>query len=446
MALDPDYLKKVGDKLGDMYEDVETEILQDIARRIKKNGGQMTAASVYEATRLKEFGLTERQIEKKLAELTNRSQSEVQQLMRESTNKAMQDDLNIYHKAKVNTDHLSFKTNLTKSTRALNKDLKNLTGTTAKSASMKFLHLLDKAYLLASSGAYTDEQSVKMVVKELAKQGIDSVQYGNTKTSLDSAVRRAVRTAVSQNALACQMDAMDELGVNLIETSSHLGARPTHAVWQGKVFWRNTPVKGYENFYEATGYGTGGGLGGWNCRHSFYPYYEEIDEQTYQHYDETLNSQYYEIEQKQRYYERQCRKWDRQRKILQAGGVEHIYENRKYNEWKSKLDDLQEQTDGWIARRYASEYNYDVVNPKAPVPLDLQLFTKKIKPLKLSAYEMATVPSALRVFARAQPKDEMYPGRRMVKEYGDYRYFFIWYSNDNIVVYKRRKIRGRVRS
>lgn len=36
MALDPDYLKKVGDKLGDMYEDVETEILQDIARRIKK--------------------------------------------------------------------------------------------------------------------------------------------------------------------------------------------------------------------------------------------------------------------------------------------------------------------------------------------------------------------------------------------------------------------------
>lgn len=59
---------------------------------------------------------------------------------------------------------------------------------------------------------------------------------------------------------------------------------------------------------------------------------------------------------------------------------------------------------------------------------------------------MATVPSALRVFARAQPKDEMYPGRRMVKEYGDYRYFFIWYSNDNIVVYKRSKIRGIVRS
>lgn len=40
----------------------------------------------------------------------------------------------------------------------------------------------------------------------------------------------------------------------------------------------------------------------------------------------------------------------------------------------------------------------------------------------------------------------MYPARQMVEEYGDYRYYFVWYSNENIVIKKRRKIRESVRS
>ena len=358
MALTPDYLKKVGDKLGDMFDDVITDIFQDIARRIAKNGGKLTSSSVYEAMRLKEFGITEREIERRLAELLNQSEEEVNRLMRESTNKTMQDDLNIYHIAHVNTDNLDFKANLTKSIRALNNDLKNLTGTLATSTSNKFLYLLDKAYLLASSGAYSDEQAVEMVVKELAKEGIDTVDYGGQKSQLDVAVRRAVRTAVSQNALACQMEAMNQLEVNLVETSSHLGARPSHAVWQGKVFWRLKPFRNYENFYEATGYGTGEGLGGWNCRHSFYPYYVEIDEKTYRHYDERLNKEYYDMEQKQRYCERQCRKWDRQRKILKSGGIDHTKEDAKYREWKGKLSELERRSNGYLSRRYSSEQIY----------------------------------------------------------------------------------------
>lgn len=31
----------------------------------------------------------------------------------------------------------------------------------------------------------------------------------------------------------------------------------------------------YEDFEAATGYGTGPGLCGWNCRHNFYPFYKE---------------------------------------------------------------------------------------------------------------------------------------------------------------------------
>lgn len=40
----------------------------------------------------------------------------------------------------------------------------------------------------------------------------------------------------------------------------------------------------------------------------------------------------------------------------------------------------------------------------------------------------------------------MYNGRKMIKEYGDYRYQFMWFDDGDIVVYKRTKIKGKNRS
>lgn len=37
----------------------------------------------------------------------------------------------------------------------------------------------------------------------------------------------------------------------------------------------------YEDFEAATGYGTGPGLCGWNCRHNFYPFYPGISVRNY---------------------------------------------------------------------------------------------------------------------------------------------------------------------
>ena len=85
-------------------------------------------------------------------------------------------------------------------------------------------------------------------------------------------------------------------------------------------------------------------------------------------------------------------------------------------------------------------------NSSLLLKLDLQTFAKKIKPLQMSSYEKVTVPSAMMVYARAQPKEDTYNGRMMIKEYGDYRYHFIWYNEKKVVIYKRTKIRARNRS
>lgn len=113
-----------------------------------------------------------------------------------------------------------------------------------------------------------------------------------------------------------------ELGAEYYETTAHAGARPSHSVWQGKVFKIEGTSPGYENFYEATGYGTGAGLCGWNCRHSFYPYWPGVSKPAYTKDDleDYSRPKYsfagnllteYECMQKQREYERAVREYKR---------------------------------------------------------------------------------------------------------------------------------------
>ena len=120
------------------------------------------------------------------------------------------------------------------------------------------------------------------------------------------------------------------------------GARSTgsgpenHASWQGKVYrWAAKPRTSrgsYPDFERVTGYGTGPGLGGWNCRHRFFPFVEgvsqraytdrelrEIDPRPFVYQGKTYNA--YEATQKQREIERTVRKLTREQKAFEAAGL-----------------------------------------------------------------------------------------------------------------------------
>ncbi len=83
-------------------------------------------------------------------------------------------------------------------------------------------------------------------------------------------------------------------------------------------------------FKSSTGYGTGAGLGGWNCRHSFYPYFEgspraytDDDLKEYNSENVEYNGQKmteYEVSQQQRNIERNIRRWKREKKAMEAAG------------------------------------------------------------------------------------------------------------------------------
>ena len=105
---------------------------------------------------------------------------------------------------------------------------------------------------------------------------------------------------------------------------------------------------------KATGYGTGAGLGGWNCSHSFRPWFEGMSRT----YDKALLKEYqakdyeyngvkmteYEALQEQRKIERNIRRWKREQNALQAAGLDSSEASAKITEWNRRQKDFLEQT------------------------------------------------------------------------------------------------------
>lgn len=252
---------------------------------------------------------------------------------------------NIFSRLKDTDAQTSKKDMLNRSNKNLNKgikdtqgEIKNLCNVSRKCTNKQFIKACDEAYSKIVAGNNADK-AIESSIRKLSQKGIEVVGYTDHTTSMDAAVKRAVTSGVNQTSLKFKMDNCKELGINIVKTSSHGGARPSHQEWQGKLFYLHTPVKGLQNFKKATGYGRVDGLGGANCRHSFY----EVTDYEYKNnlvdteeFDKNRNDDQYELEQKQRYYERQIRSWKKRKNILDECGVDSTKEAKKIREWQDK--------------------------------------------------------------------------------------------------------------
>mgnify|MGYP004641271365 CR=1 FL=1 len=214
----------------------------------------------------------------------------------------------------------------------------NLTATTANTVSGAFERALDAAWGKVATGAFDYKTAVKQAVDSLA-QDLPMVTYPTGHTdSIEVAARRAVLTGVNQTAGKLQEARMDQMGAEFVETSAHGGARPSHAAWQGRRFHRGGAVDylgvHYPDFAAATGYGTGAGLCGWNCRHSFFVVFPQLGDPPAWTREELAdlnarNVEYngklytrYEISQMQRARERNVRRWKKRYLAEDAAGLD----------------------------------------------------------------------------------------------------------------------------
>lgn len=348
--LTADQLDALLPEITDLYEEYQTSVIRDIARRLAN--ADMTSAAAWQFQRLTESGAVYENALREISKLTGKSEAELARLFKKAGVKTLEFDDRIYKEAGLNPLPLNLspamQSTLLAGLAKTNGMISNMTMTTAVSAQTAFIHAGDLAYLQVSSGAISYDQAIRAAIKSVGESGLSVLYPTGHVDKLDVAMRRAVLTGVSQTAGRLQDIRADEMGQDLVQTSAHIGARPEHALWQGKVFSRSGTDKRYPAFIPSTGYGTGAGLMGWNCRHSYYPFFPGISERAYNdleletYKNKTLEYQgeqvsIYDLTQQQRAIERKIRSWKRQQAALQAGGLEASREGAKVAEWQKKM-------------------------------------------------------------------------------------------------------------
>ena len=339
--LPPSYLDQMPDAFVQLWQQVEEQILQDVARRIGKMD-KVTAAANWQLWRYQQTEALRNDVVKLLAKYSGKSETAIRKLLLQAATEAMEREDAIYY-------HYDMEPTPFEESAALNNLLdagarqtcgtwQNITATTANTVTGAFERTLDAAWLKVSTGAFDYKTAVKQAVDSLADE-MPMVTYpSGHKDSIEVAARRAVLTGVNQTTGKLQVARADEMGVAFFETTAHDGARPSHAEWQGRQFHRGGAVdykgKHYPDFEAATGYGTGAGLCGWNCRHQFFACFPELGDppQWTQEQLQELNARNieyngkkytaYEISQMQRARERNVRRWKKRYLAEDAAGLD----------------------------------------------------------------------------------------------------------------------------
>lgn len=255
-----------------------------------------------------------------------------------------------------------------------NGEIHNLTRTTAEMSQQKLIKALDTAHFKVMSGAQSYTQAVKDAVNEIIDTQA-TVRYpsGHIDT-IETAILRAVRTGTGQASGNITMQGLIDRDWDLIRVSAHLGARygdggqnpSNHFWWQGKLYSRTGRTKEYPLFEEVTGYGTGEGLCGWNCRHSFGP--GDPNHNPYKDFDEEENKKAYDLSQKQRRAESRIRKTKSKliglREAIDNAQDEKVKEalQEEYNKEAAKLTKYNAQYD-----KFCKDNNLKKLNDRISV-------------------------------------------------------------------------------
>ena len=354
----PAVLDGLPEPIAEMIRGLEDRILEEICSRITI-AGELNEVTVEAIRALRSVGLDLSEIEKAIDETVQIGEEEIDRLFDEVVERNQKFSTDLITKADVTMplvlvgkdeiDAIRRQTkeefaNLTRSMGFLIRKGGRIVG--ALPAASAYHTILDNAEMDVLSGAISYRQAIEKATRELADSGLKKVYYeadGRSRyDQADVAARRAVLTGVNQVNQRFTEQTVERLGTDLVEVSAHQGARDTgagpenHKAWQGKVYQWVKPgtVRNpkYPDFEKVTGYGTGPGLGGWNCRHRYFAYVEGVSERNYTDKElkgidrppfefQGVKYTQYEATQEQRRIERTVRKLKRRETAYKAAGL-----------------------------------------------------------------------------------------------------------------------------
>ena len=378
--LTPDYLLHITEGAEEIAAELHTAMLKEVTRRIlerqrKGYGYILTPADRWRIESLLELGELRDDLIKEIAKYTKYEEKEIRAAFKDAGVKALSYDDKIYKRAGLSPVPLAqspFMLRLMqRNYEATLGEWSNFTRTTADATEQTFIDTMDQIYSRVTSGGTGYIDAYVDGIDSLAKQGLYVHYPSGHRDTIETATLRCVRTGVSQASAQIQMARMDEMDCDLVIVSSHMGARPSHQVWQGKIYSRSGTSKKYPDFVSSTGYGTGEGLCGWNCRHNFSPYYEGQGN-PFERYDDKENRELYERTQEQRAMERAIRKSKREKETL-ADAVDHAQDEETRKQLAERLTRSRKR----LAQQNAAYKDFCAENNLRPLPERLKIGKSK---------------------------------------------------------------------
>lgn len=230
----------------------------------------------------------------------------------------------------------------------------------ALNAGRVYSDIVSKTTLAVLTGAVDGHKALVQSIHEWSAQGIPSIvdKAGRRWTS-EAYVNAVLRSNASRVANEVSLKRAEEYETDLVEVSSHPGSRPTHYDYQGQVFSRSGNSQKYPPLAE-TGWGDAGGIGGVNCGHILYPFWDGVSIARGPTQTEAENELLYQTSQDQRALERGIRSAKRELTVMEALGD-------KNGIWEAKqlIRDRQSEMRGFIeetgrTRRSGREQVYEL--------------------------------------------------------------------------------------
>nr|WP_304017868.1 phage minor capsid protein [Ruminococcus bromii] len=342
----PTEIEALPSAMEQLYRSLQLNIMSDLTERLKANSEEITSAADWQINRLYELGVSKDEIDSLIQSTLNVSDDEIDRIYDEVVKSGYARNEELY--TSKGKEYIPYAENkqlqqLVKAVKNQTKsEYRNITGSLGFAVrnadnTLSFTPLadfyqrtLDNGLMQIASGAVDYNTVLKKAVKAMTDSGLRTVDYASGWSNrVDVAARRALMTGFNQVVAKVNEDNAEQLGTEYFEVSYHRGARPTHQVWQGRVYSK-------KELETVCGLGTVTGLCGANCYHSYSPFMKGIDTPTYSeeeldrmNEEENTPKEYngkeytaYEAQQRQRQLETAMRA-DRQKiELLTQGGAD----------------------------------------------------------------------------------------------------------------------------
>lgn len=252
----PQELEAIPQAFESKMRELQLRIMEDIVRRLRQNAGEVTAAAQWQMQRAYELGVSKQALHQLLEQVAAELEMQVDEVYDSRLANVYSADRQCYRA--VGKPFIEY---------AENKELQQLIGAVKAQTKDEFRNItqsmgfalpsgeggkiefhpiadyyqktLDGAVMDIASGAFDYNTVLKRITHEMTNSGVRTVAYASGHTDrIEVAARRAVMTGFHQVVAKKAEQDMAALGTNYVEVTWHRGARPSHQVWQGKVyFW-----------------------------------------------------------------------------------------------------------------------------------------------------------------------------------------------------------------